>query len=138
VVRRVRFSMTLTVAPSTTHQIACTWQVEFRQTTAESKGCVPITSITTKKQANSIPPPPLPFVPPRVEELERSWRGGSAWVDGQWGCGGLCESIGATGLKGIGRLLHLLFLMVLLPLLLQVCSARCDGASESKVRGGEA
>ena len=90
----------------------------------------------------SLPPHTLPFVPSRVEELERSWRGGSVWVDGQWRCGGLCESIGATGLKGIGRLLHLLFLMVLLPLLrtllLQVCSARCDGASESKVRGGEA
>jgi hypothetical protein len=49
-------------------------------------------------------------------------------------------SIGAMGVTGIGRLL-VLFFFWLRPVLLRTllphkCGARCDGARESKVRGG--
>jgi hypothetical protein len=52
------------------------------------------------------------------------------------------QSIGAMSVTGIGSLVVLFFLL-LLQVLLQtllphICGARCDGARESKIRGGEA
>ena len=51
------------------------------------------------------------------------------------------QSIGAISVTGIGCLLVLFFFLLLQVLLRTLlphkCGARCDGARESKVRGGE-